>query len=217
VSFYSERIFPNLLNLTTSFFEKDRRTLFRNARGRVLELGVGTGVSLVHYPAAVTELVAIDPDHGMLTRAGERVQELERRPGGIQFMVRLHRADAEALPYADDSFDTIVAALTMCTIPDPARAAAEMRRVLRPSGRLLVLEHVRAHDGGALAWWQDRLDPLWTRLAGGCHLNRDTASTLDRAGFDTDPLHRYHDDRFFPPASPRLRGVIQGQHEGTTA
>lgn len=209
MSFYSDRIFPRLLNLTTSLFEHDRRELFGNARGRVLELGVGTGVSLPHYTSSVTELVAIDPDHGMLRRTRERVRELERRKGGLPFAVRLHRADAEALPYDDDSFDTVVAALTLCTIPDPGRAAGEVYRVLRRTGRLLVLEHVRAHDDGALAWWQDRLDPLWTRAAGGCHLNRDTASTLGRAGFDTSSLDRYHDQPFFPPAAPRLKGMIQ--------
>ncbi len=213
MSFYSERIFPNLLNVTTSFFEEDRRALFGSASGRVLELGVGTGVSLEHYPGSVTELVAIDPEHGMLRRSRDRVRALERRPGGLPFRVRLQRADAEALPYDDDSFDTVVAALTLCTIPDPDRAAAEMRRVLRPTGRLLVLEHVRAHREGMLAWWQDRLDPLWTRVAGGCHINRDTGATLERAGFDTRSLERYHDQSFFPPASPRLRGVVPGRPE----
>lgn len=208
MSLYREYVFPHLLNLSTSCFDRDRAPLLAHAQGRVLELGVGTGASLGFYPPAVTELVGIDPAEAMLRRARERQARLERERGGLPFRVRLHMADAEALPYADDSFDTVVAVLTMCTIPDAERAAREMRRVLRPGGSLLVLEHVRAEEGRALARWQDRVDPLWTRAAGGCHLNRDTPATLRAAGFDTTPLERYRDQPYFPFASPRVRGVI---------
>jgi ubiquinone/menaquinone biosynthesis C-methylase UbiE len=208
VSLYREYVFPHLLNRSTSSFDRDRGPLLARARGRVLELGVGTGASLGFYPPTVTELVGIDPAEAMLRRARERLAGLERERGRLPFRVRLHRADAEALPYADGSFDTVAAVLTLCTIPDPARAAREMYRVLRPGGRLLVLEHVRAAQGRALAWWQDRVDPLWTRAAGGCHLNRDTPATLRDAGFDTAPLERYRDQPYFPFASPRVRGVI---------
>lgn len=208
MSIYSKYVFPHLLDLSTSHFDRDRGPLLRHAQGRVLELGVGTGASLGFYGIGVSELVGIDPAGAMLQRARDRHARLERERGRLPFPVRLHQADAEALPYADDSFDTVVAFLTLCTIPDPGQAAREMRRVLRPGGRLLVLEHVRAEDGRALAWWQDRVDPLWTRAAGGCHLNRDTPGTLRDAGFDTAPLERYRDQSYFPFAAPRVRGVI---------
>jgi SAM-dependent methyltransferase len=114
----------------------------------------------------------------VLERARRTVRELER--GGLAYRIRLHRADAERLPYDDASFDTVVAFLTLCTVPDHAAAAAEAYRVLKPTGRLLVMEHVGAEDGSALAWWQRRLNPIWTRAAVGCHLDRDTGAVLGR-------------------------------------
>jgi ubiquinone/menaquinone biosynthesis C-methylase UbiE len=208
VSFYSDRIYPLLLGLVSRHFDDERRRVLGHARGRVLELGVGGGASLDFYPPEVTEVVGIDPFPGMLERAANRLRRLERTDGGLPYRVHLHQADAESLPYADSSFDTVVAFLTLCTVPDARAAAAESNRVLRPDGRLLVLEHVRARPGRRLAWWQDRLDPLWTRAAGGCHLNRDTPATLGEAGFDTGALERYRDQSYFPPASPRARGVL---------
>lgn len=209
MSFYSDRIFPHLLGLVSRHFEDERRRLLSRAHGRVLELGIGTGASLGFYPAAVTELVGIDPFPSMLERARARLRRLERRQGTLPYSVGLHQAAAEDLPYGDGSFDTVVAFLTLCTIPDARAAAEEAYRVLRPGGALLVLEHVRAEPGRRLAWWQDHLDPVWTRAAGGCHLNRDTPATLARAGFEVSSLERYHDQSYFPPASPRVRGVIR--------
>jgi ubiquinone/menaquinone biosynthesis C-methylase UbiE len=209
VSFYSERIYPHLLGLVSRHFDDERRRVLSRAHGRVLELGVGTGASLPFYPSRVTEVVAIDPFPGMIERARDRLRRIEGRNGGLPYRVRLHQADAEQLPYDDASFDSVVAFLTLCTVPDAGAAAREAHRVLRPGGTLLVLEHVRAERGHRLTWWQDRIDPLWTRVAAGCHLNRDTAATLAGAGFDTRPLERYRDQSYFPPASPRLRGVVR--------
>lgn len=177
-----------------------------HARGRVLELGVGTGSSLGFYPPEVTEVVGIDPFTTMLDRARRTADRLTR--DGAPYRFRLHRASAESLPYDDATFDTVVAFLTLCTIPDHAAAAREAYRVLRPGGRLLVLEHVRARGGTRLARWQGRLDPLWTRAAGGCHLDRQTGQILRRAGF-TGPLERYRTDMMFPPTAPRIRGVLR--------
>jgi SAM-dependent methyltransferase len=209
VSFYSDRIFPHLLALASRRFEHDRREVLAGAHGRVLELGIGNGASLGHYPVEMTDLVGIDPSRALLERSRQRLRLLERRRPGLPYRVRLHQADAQALPYRDGSFDTVVAFLTLCTVPDAGRAAAEAHRVLRPGGTLLVLEHVRAESDGWLARWQDRLDPLWTRAAQGCHLNRDTAAALASAGFETSRLHRYRDQVYFPLASPRLRGTIR--------
>lgn len=176
-----------------------------NARGRVLELGVGTGSNLSFYPPEVTEVVGVDPHEGVLDRAKRIVRRLER--DGVPYRIRLHRADAQSLPYDDTSFDVVVAFLTLCTIPDPVAASREAYRVLKPDGRLLVLEHVKAEAGSRLARWQQRLDPLWTRAAVGCHLDRDTERVLRESGFGGS-VERYRDDRLFPLTAPRIRGVV---------
>ncbi len=205
MSFYADRIFPPLLHLVSRHFDDQRRSLMAHAHGCVLELGVGTGSNLAFYPVEVSDVVGIDPHPAVLDRARGTVRKLEG--DGLPYRIRLHRTDAQRLPYADASFDTVVAFLTLCTIPDHAAAAREAYRVLRPDGRLLVMEHVRAEPGSRLERWQRRLDPLWTRAAQGCHLDRDTATVLREAGF-TGPLERYRDDTFFPPTAPRIRGVL---------
>lgn len=207
MSFYADRIYPPLLHLVSRHFDDQRRELMAHATGRVLELGVGTGSNLGFYPPVVSDVVGIDPHDAVLDRAIRTVRELEA--DGLPYRIRLQRADAATLPYDEASFDTVVAFLTLCTIPDNEAAAREAHRVLRPGGRLLVLEHVKADDGSTLARWQRRLNPLWKRAAVGCHLDRDTAAVLDRAGFHTDPLHHYRDDTFFPPTAPRIRGVLR--------
>ncbi|MFP4624059.1 MAG: class I SAM-dependent methyltransferase [Gemmatimonadota bacterium] len=211
MSFYQDRIYPPLLHLVSRHFDTQRRELMAHARGRVLELGVGTGSNLGFYPPEVTDVVGIDPHDAVLDRAADTVAGLARN--GLPYRIRLHRADAQRLPYDDASFDTVVAFLTMCTIPDHQAAAREAYRVLRPEGRLLVMEHVKADHGSTLARWQRRLNPLWTRAAVGCHLTRDTAAALRQAGF-TGPLEHYYDDAFFPPTAPRIRGILQKDGRG---
>src|SRR4051794_12557040 len=143
-----------------------RDALLANARGRVLELGAGTGVNLAHYGPAVTELVLLEPADPMADR-------LERRLADAPVPALVVRAGAEELPFEDGFFDTVVATLVLCTVRDPERVLAEVQRVLAPGGRLLFLEHVRADDA-RLARWQRRLNPLQRRLACGCHLDRPT-------------------------------------------
>lgn len=206
MSFYADRIYPPLLHLVSRHFREQRRDLMAHAHGRVLELGVGTGSNLAYYPVEVSDVVGIDPHDAVLEKARDTVRGLERN--GLPYRVRLHRASAEDLPYDDASFDTVVAFLTLCTIPDYGAAVREAHRVLRPDGRLLVMEHVKAESGSRLERWQRRLDPLWTRAAVGCHLDRETGRALRDAGF-TGPLERYRDDTFFPPTAPRIRGVLR--------
>lgn len=206
MSFYADTVFPRLLHVASRHFADQRRALMSHAHGRILELGVGTGSNLRHYPVEVTDVVGIDPYHAMVERARETARELER--DGLSYRIRIHQADAQCLPYDDGSFDAVVAFLTLCTIPDPAAAAREAHRVLKPGGRLLVLEHVAAGAGSRLERWQRRLDPLWTRAAVGCHLDRDTDRVLREAGF-TGPLEHYRDGVFFPPTAPRIRGVLR--------
>lgn len=157
-----------------------RANLLGEARGRVLELGAGTGLNLEHYGEGVTELVLTEPDPHMARR-------LRERAAAIQIPSEVVEAGAEQLPFDDRSFDTIVATLVLCTVEDPTRAAVEAARLLKPDGRLLLIEHVRDAEGSRRARWQDRLQPPWTWIGAGCHPNRDTATTLS-ASFDVSEL-----------------------------
>lgn len=152
-----------------------RRRLCEGARGRILDVGCGTGRNLPHLPAGT---VGIDPARDPLLRARRRA------PGA-----RLVQARAEALPFRDGAFDTVVSGLVFCSVDDPARGLAEVRRVLAPGGTLRMLEHVRAEPGWH-ARLQDRIQPAWTRLAGGCRPNRDTEASVRAAGFLVDPESR---------------------------
>lgn len=145
--------------------------------GRVLDLGCGTGRNLPLFPRGV-RAIGLDPCRETLAKA-------RRRAPGVPLVC----ARAEALPFRDDSFDTVVSGLVFCSVLDPARGLAEVRRVLRPAGRLRMLEHVRAR-GGVAAWLQDRTQPAWTWLTGGCHPNRDTEAAVEAAGFVIDPSTR---------------------------
>jgi ubiquinone/menaquinone biosynthesis C-methylase UbiE len=175
-----------------------RRELLAGAGGRVLELGAGTGVNLDLYPDSVEDLVMIEPDPHMAKRLRARLAESARSATVVE-------APAERLPFEDDSFDTAVAALVLCTIPDPAAALAEAARVLRPGGRLLFIEHVRAGDP-ALARWQDRLEKPWRFLGDGCHCNRDTVATIAGSQFELREIQRGRMPKAPPIVSPLVRG-----------
>ena len=149
----------------------------------MLDVGVGTGESFKHLPPAVSELVALDPDPLMLRQARRRVAD-------ASVPVRFIRGAGERLPFADASFDSAVVMLVLCTVEDPEATLAELHRVLRPGGRLLVMEHVRAADE-TLARWQDRLERPWSQLNGGCHPNRRTVEAIAAAGFRLESLERY--------------------------
>ena len=176
-----------------------RAELLSGARGRTLEIGGGTGHNLLHYPDAVTELVVTEPDPFMAKRLRAR---LESEPAA--FPVVVVEAPAEELPFADASFDSVVSTLVFCTVDDPSRSAAEVKRVLAPGGLLLLLEHVR-NGGERWARWQDRLERPWGWIAGGCHPNRDTAATLRAAGFELELT-----EEEFPKAPPLAQPVLRG-------
>jgi ubiquinone/menaquinone biosynthesis C-methylase UbiE len=178
-----------------------RRALLASASGRVLELGAGTGHNLEHYTGAITELMLIEPDPHMARRLRERVASDPGAAGNPTVI----EASAEELPFDDGSFDTVVATLVLCTIPDPLRALGEARRVLVEDGRLLYLEHVRSSRPG-LARWQGRLERPWGFVAGGCHPNRDTGQLLADAGFWIDSLENVK----LPKAAPLVRPAIRG-------
>jgi SAM-dependent methyltransferase len=147
-----------------------RRALVQQASGRVLEIGAGTGLNLRHY-ADDAELVLSEPDAAMADRLRRRVAG-RRRPATVVL------APAEALPFADGEFDTVVSTLVLCTVPDQAAALREIRRVLRPGGRLLFMEHIRS-ESPRWARWQDRLNPPWRAFAEGCNCNRATLDVID--------------------------------------
>jgi ubiquinone/menaquinone biosynthesis C-methylase UbiE len=160
-----------------------REHLLGQARGRVLELGAGTGLNLRHYPDAVEELVLTEPAAPMVARLKRRARRVGRED------CRVVPAAAEDLPFEDDSFDTVVSTLVLCTIDDPRRAIEEIARVLRPGGRLLFLEHVRS-DSPRLARWQDRLHRPWHAFAAGCHANRPTVELLRESALRVDEVER---------------------------
>ena len=160
-----------------------RRRLLAGARGRVLEIGAGTGLNLRHYPDDVEELVLTEPVDAM-------AYVLERRVAQSGRSAPVARAPAESLPFPDDSFDTVVSTLVLCTVEDPARALAEIVRVLRPGGQLLFIEHLRS-DHARWGRWQDRLEAPWAAFAEGCRCNRRTlelitASTLSLGDVERD-------------------------------
>ena len=181
-----------------------RQALLAEATGDVLEIGAGTGTNLRYYGDNAQTLTLTEPEQPMLRRLQKRI--LERRPDA-----KLLRAPAEDLPFNDDSFDTVVATLVLCTVDDQPRALRELRRVLRPGGRLLFIEHVRSDDQ-KLARLQDRMMPINIRLAHGCHCNRPTLEGIRNAGFEVTELQ--HDTLQHTP--PFVRPLIIGTAELST-
>jgi ubiquinone/menaquinone biosynthesis C-methylase UbiE len=175
-----------------------RRELLAQARGRVIEIGAGTGVNLELYSEGLEELVLVEPDPHMSRRMREKLAASARE-------ATVAEAPAERLPFADASFDTAVATLVLCTVPDPAAAVAELARVLKPGGRLLFIEHVRSADP-AVARWQDRLEKPWRFLGDGCHCNRDTVATLEASSLSLERVERGS----LPKAPPIVRPLARG-------
>jgi ubiquinone/menaquinone biosynthesis C-methylase UbiE len=157
-------------------FAAHRRRLLASARGRVLEIGAGTGFNIPEYPDGLDELVVTDPSPAMLRRARARAVRAGRRVTAI-------RAPAERLPFGDGEFDTVVSTFVLCSVAHPGDALREIRRMLQPGGALLFCEHVRSDDPRR-ARWQDRLERPWMVVADGCHPNRATLERIAEAPFD---------------------------------
>jgi ubiquinone/menaquinone biosynthesis C-methylase UbiE len=175
-----------------------RREALAGARGRVLELGAGTGLNLDLYPASVIDLTVTEPDPHMFKQLRKRVQESDRK-------VEVVQAPAERLPFEDDSFDTVALTLVLCTVPNPGASLREIKRVLKPDGRFLFLEHVRSPDP-KLAKWQDRFEKPWRFVGDGCHCNRDTVAAIEAAGFDLSELERPQFPKVVPIVEPMAKG-----------
>jgi ubiquinone/menaquinone biosynthesis C-methylase UbiE len=166
---------PSLALGELAGFRRRRRDLLTRARGRVVEIGAGTGLNLRHYPPGLEALVLVEPDPAMR-------RKLARRAGSRAQIVA---AGAERLPFGDGSVDTVVVTFVLCTVDDPGQALREIARVLRPGGELLFAEHVRAQSP-RLARWQDRLSEPWRRFACGCRCNRATVDLLHACGFEPE-------------------------------
>lgn len=194
-------------------FRAWRAELLADVTGEVLEVGAGTGNNLAHYGPGVTRLVVTDPESAMLDR-------LRPKLGGVpaSVPVSVERASLTSLPFADGSFDTVVGTLVLCSVPDQAAALAEIARVLRPGGSLVFLEHVAADGRPKRLAWQRRVEPVWKRLMGGCHLTRRTAAAIEAAGFTIDPDRLVQESarKATPVVRPTIRGVALLSAVGTT-
>lgn len=198
---YSRWILPRLLDLFMSneVMRAERTLVLAEARGQTLEIGFGTGLNLPHYPAQLRHLVAVDANPGMSTLA-------RRRLGASGLCVDHRVLNAERLPLEDASFDTVVSTWTLCSIADVDRALGEVRRVLKPGGRFLFVEHGLS-DEPAVRRWQDRLTPLQKRLADGCHLNRDIEALIRAQGLEFESLRRFYMDKLPRPGAYTYRGI----------
>jgi ubiquinone/menaquinone biosynthesis C-methylase UbiE len=183
MAFYAKYVLPRLIDLAMR--NKDTTRLraewVSRARGEVLEVGIGSGLNLAFYPSEVRRVYGVDPSAELQKMARKRTVG---RPLDVEF---LSQSAEESLPLHDRTIDTVVVTWTLCSIPDPLKALHQMKRVLKPDGRLIFIEHGRAPDSGVAAW-QDRLNPIWKRIGGGCHLNRRIDDLLAAAGFQIEDL-----------------------------
>ena len=184
MGFYQNYVVPWLthLSMRQTQLVPYRSRVVANATGRVLEVGIGSGLNLPFYSRSVNEIVGLDPSARLLEMADEVARQ-------SSVPVELIEGTAEAIPIEAASIDTVLTTWTMCSIPDLDTALEEVRRVLKPNGRVLFVEHGLAPEP-RVAWWQDRLTPVWTHLSGGCHLNRAIEDVIKRAGFSIEQLDK---------------------------
>ena len=178
-----------------------RRELLTEATGRCLEIGAGTGINLDLWPRSVEALVLTEPDRNMAGQLRKHVQRSGRQAEVLE-------TPGERLPFADSSFDTVAMTLVLCTAPDPAAVLHEVRRVLKPGGRMLFLEHVRSQNP-RLARWQDRLHGVWYIFGYGCNCNRDTGATFQASGLDIERLEEGEQPKVPPIVRPMIWGVAR--------
>ncbi len=196
MGFYDRHILPRVLNWScgTKPVRRQRQKVVPLAEGRVLEIGIGSGLNLPYYdPAKVERVIGLDPAEEMLTYA-------RRKSEHLPFTVEYLALEGERIPLERQSVDTVLVTYTLCTIPDAIAALEGMRQVLKPGGRLIFCEHGKAPDE-AVRRWQDRLNPLWGRIGGGCNLNRDIPALIEASGFAIDTL-----ETMYLPSTPRFAG-----------
>lgn len=198
-AWYDRHIMPRLITAACGQegIENRRKQVVPLAQGRVFELGCGGGLNQALYdPARITSFSGIDPHEKLLDGARARAREK-----GWETDIR--QGVGEDIPFASGSFDTVVCTYTLCSVEDPGAVLAEMWRILAPGGKLLFLEHGRAPDAG-VARWQERVEPVWKPLAGGCHLTRPIGAALRGAGFAVEPLGQAYLDK-----TPKVLGWME--------
>ena len=200
MSFYDKYILPSFLNCACGAkpILYQRGKVVPLAEGLVLEEGIGSGLNSPFYDAAkVTKVIGLDPSPE-LNEMAEKVVAKTAAENGLAVDITL--GSAEDMPFPDDHFDSVVITYTLCTIADAAAANLEIRRVLKPGGKLIFCEHGLAPDGG-VAKWQARIDPYWGKIAGGCHLNRDIPQLIQAAGFEIQSM-----EQMYLPSTPKFAG-----------
>ncbi|HUD49972.1 class I SAM-dependent methyltransferase [Parvibaculum sp.] len=196
MGFYEKHIVPHIINCACGSkpIRYQRKKVVPMAEGTVLEIGIGTGLNLPYYdPTKVRKVIGLDPSEASWKLAGERAKDL---PFPVEFV----GLPGEQIPLDDKSVDTVLVTFSLCTIPDPVKALEGMRRVLKPGGRLVFCEHGAAPDADVLKW-QNRVNPVWRVLFGGCNLNRRMPSLIESAGFKIDDLQT-----MYLPSTPRVAG-----------
>lgn len=194
MGFYDTHVLPHFINCAcgTKPIMKQRAKVVPQASGTVLEIGIGTGLNLPYYNAdQVDRVIGVDPSEKSWELAADRV-------ASVGFDVEFVGLSGEQIPLDDNSVDTVMVTYSLCTIPDPVKALQGMARVLRPSGKMIFCEHGMAPDAN-IHKWQNRLNPLWMKLAGGCHLNRDIPALLGAGGFDVQEV-----SEMYLPGSPKF-------------
>ena len=197
MGFYDDRVLPHIINvvMNTKQTRRIRERVCSGLKGEVLEIGFGTGHNLPYLPATVTRLLAVEP-------SGRSVELARDRIDASPIDVDVIGLDGQRLPVADDSVDAVLCTWSLCTIPDAVAAVAEARRVLRPSGQFYFIEHGAAPDAGVRRW-QDRLNGMEQRIAGGCNLNRDITGIVEAGGMTIKSL-----DRYYNPGEPKAFGAM---------
>ncbi len=193
---YRRYVGPRLIGFACSQarISELRQSIIPQARGVVLEVGIGPGFNLAHYdPDKVTKVIGVDPEQAFIDLGNEQVK-------ASPVPVEIITAPGEHIPLDDAIADTAVLTYTLCSVQDPVAVLREIRRVLKPGGRLLFLEHGRSHDVSVAAW-QDRINPFWNLISCGCQINRDTSELLRSAGFATEDV-----DHFYLPGAPKILG-----------
>ena len=196
MGFYDKYILPSVLNCACGSkpVRYQREKIVPHAEGVVLEIGIGSGLNLPYYRGdKVTRIIGLDPSPELNAMAEKTAAELGL---SVEFIL----ASAESIDLPDDHVDTVLVTYTLCTIPDAVSAAKEMRRVLKPEGKILFCEHGLAPDE-SVSKWQARIDPLWGKLAGGCHLNRDIPKLIRSAGLTIETM-----EEMYLPSTPKIAG-----------
>lgn len=198
MSFYDDKVLPHLINCACSSppVMHYRKKMVPKCRGKVLEVGMGSGINLQYYANDKVDFIwGLEPSEGMRKKA-------QKNLNNSSIEVRWLDLPGEKIPLEDDSVDTVLLTFTLCTIPDWSAALQQMKRVLKPSGKLYFCEHGQA-ESDSVKRWQDRVNPLWTKLAGGCNLNRNISDLISKSGFEIKKL-----ETEFARKTPKIAGYI---------